>query len=227
MLSRIDEGGNEGPLRAPEAARVLVVDDCCDTAYICAKVLRSAGFEVVTAFDGFEALKVASEFLPRVTLLDIGLPDIDGFEVGRRLRADCKLKKMTLVALTAFASDDAQSPRWGVTSIISSLNRFRSPTYSIWLSARRGIPRIGLKAIRTDDSGALPASWIHEPEWAWTGPCPSMCIQADSNLVGVELDLLRTSLLRLRQCQSQDTELELGTGFVGIDGRAEVYRTLE
>ena len=113
MLIRTDQRGSESPLGAPEGARVLVVDDCCDTAYICAKVLRSAGFEVVTAFDGFEALKVASEFLPRVTLLDIGLPDIDGFEVGRRLRADGKLKTMTLVALTAFASDDTRSRAMG------------------------------------------------------------------------------------------------------------------
>lgn len=113
MLSRDDQHGNERLGRGPEAARVLVVDDCRDTAYICAKVLRSAGFEVVTAFDGFEALKVASEFLPRVTLLDIGLPDIDGFEVGRRLRADGKLKTMTLVALTAFASDDTRSRAMG------------------------------------------------------------------------------------------------------------------
>ncbi len=62
-----------------EATRVLIVDDYLDTARVCAKMLQSAGFEVATASDGFEALKIASEFEPGIMLLDIGLPDIDGF----------------------------------------------------------------------------------------------------------------------------------------------------
>ncbi len=72
-------------------------------------MLQVAGFEVATASDGFEALKIALEFEPSVMLLDIGLPDIDGFEVARRLRADSKLKAMTLIAFTAFASDEDRS----------------------------------------------------------------------------------------------------------------------
>ena len=109
MLGQIDQQNQENPDDKSPANRVLVVDDCCDTAYVCAKLLRAAGFEVATALGGFEALKVASEFQPRITLLDIGLPDIDGFEVARRLRMDAKCKATILIAFTAFASDQARS----------------------------------------------------------------------------------------------------------------------
>ena len=89
--------------------RVLVVDDCLDIVRVFAKVLKSAGFEVATARDGFEALGIASEFQPNVMLLDIGLPDIDGFEVASRLRADSKFKATILIAFTAIAADDYRS----------------------------------------------------------------------------------------------------------------------
>jgi DNA-binding response OmpR family regulator len=89
--------------------RVLVVDDWSDTAHVCAKMLRLSGFDVAVALGGFEALRLASEFHPRITLLDIGLPDIDGFEVARRIRADAKSKTMTLIAFTAFASEKTRS----------------------------------------------------------------------------------------------------------------------
>ena len=71
--------------------------------------LQLAGFEVAIAPDGFEALRVASEFQPSIMLLDIGLPDIDGFEVARRLRADAKFKAMVLIAFTAYASEESRS----------------------------------------------------------------------------------------------------------------------
>ena len=96
-------------MRSAKGTRVLVVDDCSDTAHVCAKLLRLSGFDVAVALGGCEALRLASDFHPHVTLLDIGLPDIDGFEVARRLRADPKFKMMTLIAFTAFASDKARS----------------------------------------------------------------------------------------------------------------------
>jgi DNA-binding response OmpR family regulator len=109
MFSRSDERQSGRLVGTSRGTRVLIVDDCCDTAHACAKLLRLAGFEVATAFDGFEALRLASEFHPRITLLDIGLPDIDGFEVARRLRADARFKTMTLIAFTAFGSEEMRS----------------------------------------------------------------------------------------------------------------------
>jgi DNA-binding response OmpR family regulator len=93
----------------PTGTRVLVVDDCSDTAHVCARLLRLSGFNAAVALSGYEALKIASEFQPRITLLDIGLPDIDGIEVARRLRADAKFKAMILIAFTAFASEETRS----------------------------------------------------------------------------------------------------------------------
>jgi two-component system OmpR family response regulator len=68
--------------------RVLVVEDECDLAEVLSGVLRYEGWQVRTAGDGAEALAVAREFQPDAVLLDVMLPDIDGLEVLRGLRAD-------------------------------------------------------------------------------------------------------------------------------------------
>ena len=66
--------------------RVLVVDDNEDAANMLGELLEDAGHEVRTAYTGIEALRAAETFRPDVVLLDIGLPDMDGYEVARRLR---------------------------------------------------------------------------------------------------------------------------------------------
>ena len=70
----------------PEA-RLLVVDDEPNIRDLLAASLRFAGFEVQAAADGNEALKLASEYHPDLVVLDIMLPDMDGFTVLRRLRS--------------------------------------------------------------------------------------------------------------------------------------------
>ncbi len=67
--------------------KVLVVDDEAETLTLLDYVLCGAGFEVATAANGTEALTKASEFQPDVVLLDIQLPDVDGFAVCERLRS--------------------------------------------------------------------------------------------------------------------------------------------
>ncbi len=73
--------------QSPTAQRVLVVDDNTDTADSLAMVLRLEGHTVGTAYGARQALDQAEAFRPDVVLLDIGLPDMDGFEVARRLRS--------------------------------------------------------------------------------------------------------------------------------------------
>src|SRR3954470_17296857 len=68
--------------------RVLVVDDEPDLAEVLSGALRYEGFEVRTAGDGAAALVAAREFQPDAVLLDVMLPDIDGLQVLRGLRAD-------------------------------------------------------------------------------------------------------------------------------------------
>ena len=87
---------------ACESRRVLVVDDNPDAALSVAELLRSAGHEVVTAFDGAAAVASLARFTPELVLLDIGLPEMNGFEVARHIREDPKNRSATLVALTGW-----------------------------------------------------------------------------------------------------------------------------
>ena len=66
--------------------RVLVVDDEKSISELITTSLRFVGFEVRTAATGAEALRVAEEFKPHALILDVMLPDLDGFEVCRQLR---------------------------------------------------------------------------------------------------------------------------------------------
>ncbi len=89
------------------ARRVLVVDDNVDAANSLAMLLELDGHGTRVAHSGTHALAVVSEFAPDVVLLDIGLPDISGYEVARRVRAMQDLPTMPrLVALTGWGSEE-------------------------------------------------------------------------------------------------------------------------
>lgn len=83
--------------------RILVVDDNKDAASSLAELLTIVGHEVKVAYDGNSAIRVASEFVPEVILLDIGLPDITGFEVTVQLRGRPQLHSTKLIALTGYS----------------------------------------------------------------------------------------------------------------------------
>ncbi|MDN4054085.1 PAS domain-containing protein [Massilia sp. YIM B02763] len=82
--------------------RVMVVDDNVDAAQMLAALLEVQGHAVSVEYDGGGALARAREERPDVLLLDIGLPDIDGYELARRLRAQPENAGATLVALTGY-----------------------------------------------------------------------------------------------------------------------------
>jgi CheY-like chemotaxis protein len=81
---------------------VLVVDDNQDAAGAMAVLLSVDGHEIATAYDGASALASAESARPDVVLLDIGLPDITGYEVARRLRALEDGDRMTIVAISGW-----------------------------------------------------------------------------------------------------------------------------
>jgi CheY-like chemotaxis protein/anti-sigma regulatory factor (Ser/Thr protein kinase) len=85
--------------------RVLVVDDNRDAAETMKMVLGLNGHEVRTAHDGLSAISRASHWRPDVVLLDIGLPRLDGYEVGRRLRARPDMKDVVIIAVTGYGQD--------------------------------------------------------------------------------------------------------------------------
>jgi two-component system, chemotaxis family, CheB/CheR fusion protein len=88
------------------AHRVLIVDDNSDTVESAAEIARSWGHEVAVAQDGPSALELASTFRPDVALLDIGLPQMNGYELARRLREMLGMNKVLLVAITGYAGEE-------------------------------------------------------------------------------------------------------------------------
>ena len=85
--------------------RVLVVDDNVDSAQTLGLLLRRMGHEVELAHDGREALSAAARERPQVVILDLGLPEVDGYGVADRLRRDVDLKDVRLIALTGFGTE--------------------------------------------------------------------------------------------------------------------------
>jgi PAS domain S-box-containing protein len=82
--------------------RVLVVDDSPDAADSFAMLLELEGHEVSTAYSASAALEAAERLRPDVAFIDIGLPQMDGYEVARRLRSSDRCRSVKLVALTGY-----------------------------------------------------------------------------------------------------------------------------
>jgi CheY-like chemotaxis protein len=94
---------------AERRALILNVDDYEAARYARTELLKRAGFQVLDAGSGAQALEIATRTRPDLVLLDVNLPDIDGFEVCRRLRADPATTTLPIVHVSAtFVSDRAQ-----------------------------------------------------------------------------------------------------------------------
>ena len=86
--------------------RILVVEDDFDLLEIMKLKLEFAGFAVIEAADGEQALKLAKRNTPDLVLLDIMLPGKDGYEVCKAMRSDKKLKHTPIIMVTAKALSD-------------------------------------------------------------------------------------------------------------------------
>jgi CheY-like chemotaxis protein len=107
LASTVASGPDEiKPVAAPPRRRVLIVDDNEDAATSLAMFLELMAHEVRCAFSGREALRVGPEQKPDVILLDIGLPELDGYEVAHRIRQQPWGKDVTLIALTGWGQDE-------------------------------------------------------------------------------------------------------------------------
>jgi len=93
-------------VKALSGRRVLVVDDHPDCLESLTLLLRLAGNEVRTARDGAEAIEAAREFSPEIVLLDIRMPNVDGYEAARRIRSLPNGKEMILVATTGWGQSE-------------------------------------------------------------------------------------------------------------------------
>ncbi|MEO5677759.1 MAG: ATP-binding protein [Usitatibacter sp.] len=97
------ETAAQAPLRL---RRVLVVDDNRDAADSLGMLLQFLGADVAVAHDGRAALEMIRTFKPAVVLLDLGMPDMSGLEVARRMREDPAMRDITLVALTGWGQNE-------------------------------------------------------------------------------------------------------------------------
>ena len=116
-LPILPEAENQNPSSQEEACessaelsstphRVLIVDDNSDTVESAAEIARSWGHEVAAAQDGPSALELARTFRPDIALLDIGLPQMNGYELARRLRGMPGMNRVLLVAITGYAGEE-------------------------------------------------------------------------------------------------------------------------
>ena len=100
------------PARVPAATvatrviEVLVIEDNVDAAHSIAEVLEMEGHRVHVATDGLSGIAKARELKPEVVLCDIGLPDVDGYQIARTLRSDDRLRSTRLVALSGYAQPE-------------------------------------------------------------------------------------------------------------------------
>jgi PAS domain S-box-containing protein len=95
-----------GPVLAPR--RVLIVEDNDDARLMLHEALAFSGHEVQEARDGASGLALAAQSMPDIALIDIGLPDVDGYEVARRLRASPGGRRMGLIAITGYGQAEDQ-----------------------------------------------------------------------------------------------------------------------
>jgi CheY-like chemotaxis protein len=91
--------------------RVLIVDDYPDAADIACTLLSLLGHECVAASTGQDALEIAAQFEPDIALLDIGLPDLSGYDLARALRQRSGARPLYLAAITGWgtAADRARA----------------------------------------------------------------------------------------------------------------------
>lgn len=100
---------------------ILIVDDNPQNLKLAKVILTAEGYEVKTAIDAEDALKILESFRPRLILMDLQLPRMDGLELTRRLKADPARREIIIIALTAYAmkGDDEKAFAAGCDGYIS------------------------------------------------------------------------------------------------------------
>jgi two-component system, cell cycle response regulator DivK len=101
--------------------RILVVEDTEDNRQIVRDLLTSVGYETVEAFDGAGGVAMAEVHRPDLILMDIQLPEMDGYEATRRIRAIPELAGVPIIAVTSYAlsGDEAKTRAAGCDGYVA------------------------------------------------------------------------------------------------------------
>jgi DNA-binding response OmpR family regulator len=91
--------------KADHPLHLMVVDDNPDIGNSLAWLLRCSGHEVAVAFSGREALAKMRDFSPDAVILDLGMPQMSGLELARRIRAQPDFERLPLIAVTAWGQE--------------------------------------------------------------------------------------------------------------------------
>ena len=128
---RPEERDTLGSMSKPIEASIVVVDDEPSIRELLVASLHFAGFEVNTAASGSEAIEVIEKVQPDLIVLDVMLPDIDGFTVTRRIRQE----DINAPVLFLTARDDTQDKIMGLTVGVTITSPSRSASRKSWLAS--------------------------------------------------------------------------------------------
>lgn len=104
--SAVAKQSSSPPPKVNRGLKILIVDDNQDAAAMLTALLSITGYEVVTAYDGTQAMAVAEQVHPDIIFLDIGLPGLDGYEVARNIRSRTELSGARLIAVTGYGQQE-------------------------------------------------------------------------------------------------------------------------
>lgn len=101
--------------------RVLVIEDTEDNRQIIRDLLSSVGYELIEAADGAEGVAMAQSQRPDLILMDIQLPEMDGYEATRQIRAIPELARVPIIAVTSYAlsGDEAKTRAAGCDGYVA------------------------------------------------------------------------------------------------------------
>ena len=85
------------------SARILLIEDNFQNRYLATYLLEQRGHVVIQAMSGPQGLELAARLLPDLILLDIQIPDMDGYAVASALKSDPQLKAIPIIAVTSYA----------------------------------------------------------------------------------------------------------------------------
>jgi len=108
------------PAQSLAAATIMVVDDSLTVRKITGRLLEREGYKVVTAKDGVDALERMADALPRVMLVDIEMPRMDGFDLARNVRADARTRAIPIIFISSRTAEKhrSQAAQVGVNAFL-------------------------------------------------------------------------------------------------------------